>query len=681
MKRIIFSILFIALFFCSCNDEDNATVVTHPVTFNVVAENGLATKSGDVSRFILAIYDLEGKPQNVFEGTNQFEQSSGVFNVNLDASREYQCVFWADYGEVGASDNFYNTSDMKAVSMNKNGESAEAFSGVVVTSTTKNVYEITLKHSVARIDYIATDDVGADNTMTVSYSVGYTSLNALDGSVTEDPAGDERAFQLTEATGLLVSDYIFAPKGSALMDITMKMANAQPNEVKNVPHQVNYKTNIRGDYMTGVAFFEVTADDQWWDIYVGETKKTTYFPTSGWRVDPGNDYQDPNSQFNVYRMLETPNLVAFWEPEFGDDPENCSDPAYRFPLRDLMEQGEKMFRFFRDDLKFAQLGNSVSDDYRMVLYFFYSDEGTVYGGSADGKVGAMWITPNRVKNAPYGAIAHEMGHAFQEIVKFDMGRNFPGGSIFEMTSQYMLWQYYSNWIVFENYHLVDFMKKNHNAFLHETNMYHSPFVLEYWASLHGNDVIGKLWRSVEGTNDILMTYKLYAGLEQAEFNDELHQGYMRFMTWDMDRIREVSAPYINQHVTKLEAVEDDWYRIAKENCPQDYGYNGIALAVPDAGTEILVDFKGIAGADGYNSYNLDKAGWRYGVMALTDTGKRVYSRTYSEAEGQVAFTVPEGTVNLWLVVMGAPTEHAKLNSNRLNEWPYQIKLTGTTLAD
>jgi len=666
---------------CSCTDDNNTTVATQPVTFNVAAENVLTTKSENISRFVMAIYDIDGKPQYVFEGTNQFEQSNGLFNVNLDATKEYQCVFWADYGEVGGTNNFYNTSDMTAVSFNQNAEKTEAFSGVVVTSTTKNAYEIILKHSVARIDYIATDDVGADNTLNVSYSANYTSLNALDGTVTLGQGADERSFLLAETTGKLVSDYIFAPKESALMNITIKMANAQPNDVMNVPHQVNYKTNIRGDYMTGVAFFDVTADDQWWDTYIGETKKTTYFPQSAWRVDADNDYQDPNSQFSVSRMLETPNLVAFWEPQFGDDPENCSDPKYRFPLRDLMEQGEKMFRFFRDDLKFAQLGNSTSDDYRIILYFFYSDEGTVYGGSADNKVGAMWITPNRVQSAPYGALAHEMGHAFQEIVKFDMGRNFPSGSIFEMTSQYMLWQYYSNWIVFENYHLVDFMKKNHNAFLHETNMYHSPFVLEYWASLHGNDVIGNLWRSVQGTNDILMTYKLYAGLTQEEFNDELHQGYMRFMTWDMNRIREVSAPYINQHVTKLNAIEDGWYRIAKENCPQDYGYNGIALDVPDAGTEILIDFKGIAGADGYNSYNLDKAGWRYGVMALTSTGERIYSNTYSDAEGQVAFTVPNGTTNLWLVVMGAPTEHAKLNSNRLNEWPYQIKLENTALIN
>lgn len=415
----------------------------------------------------------------------------------------------------------------------------------------------------------------------------------------------------------------------------------------------------------------------------GETSlKETYFPKESWRVEEGNDYQDPNSQFNVHRMLETDNLVAFWEAGFGDDPETCDDPAYRFPLRDIMQEADKMFVFFRDELKFAEKGSSITDKYRMILYFYYSDEGTVYGGSADdNKVGVMWINPGRVKKAPYGAIAHEMGHAFQSIVKFDKGGTFSGGSIYEMTSQYMLWQYYPEWITFENYHLVDFMKKYHHALLHPTNMYHAPFVLEYWASMHGNDFIGHLWRNVAEGEDPVMTYQRVAGMTQEAFNEKLAGGYLRFMTWDMDRIRKVSEPYINQHLTAFDRLEDGWYRVAKKNCPQNYGYNGIQLNVPAAGTTVNLRFKGVAGAEGYDSYRTDKAGWRYGFVAHRSDGERVYSEIFSNPDGTASFKVPDNTRSLWLVVMGAPSEHKILDTKEIEEWPYQIKLENTTLTN
>jgi len=403
-------------------------------------------------------------------------------------------------------------------------------------------------------------------------------------------------------------------------------------------------------------------------------RKETYFPAKVWKIADDNDYSDTASQFCSSRMKESPNIVALWEKQFGADPETCDSIKYRFPLNDLLWEADKMFCFYRDTLKFVDKGSSVTDKYRMMMYFFYSDEGTVYGGSAESdKIGVVWITPNRVKKPPYGAIAHELGHAFQSIVKYDHGRNFPGGSIYEMTSQYMLWQYYPEWISFENYHLVDFLKQTHLAFLHQSNMYHSPFVLEYWASLHGRDFIGKMWKNVNEGEDPVMTYKRLAHKNQKQFCDELAMGYLKFMTWDIDRVREVSKAYINMHSTKMEKTGDGWLRIAKANCPQDYGYNGIKLNVPDAGTKIKVQFKGIAGAE-----QVANAGWRCGFVALKGNGERVYSNIFSE-KGKITFTVPQNTVNLWLVVMGAPKEHHTLKKD--NEYPYQIKVTGADVVE
>jgi hypothetical protein len=186
----------------------------------------------------------------------------------------------------------------------------------------------------------------------------------------------------------------------------------------------------------------------------------------------------------------------------------------------------------------------------------------------------------------------------------------------------------------------------------------------------------------------------------------------------MPRIEKVAARYANQHITSLTKAPEGWYQIAATNCPQNYGYNAIKLNVPAAGTKVSLDFKGIVGAEGFNSVQPEKAGWRYGFLASRGDGSRVYSDTFSKSPGTAEFTVPANTKFLWLVVSGAPTEHwihvaargggrgrgrgaantnattnatttattnatatASVNANANEQWPYSFKLTGTAPDD
>jgi hypothetical protein len=65
----------------------------------------------------------------------------------------------------------------------------------------------------------------------------------------------------------------------------------------------------------------------------------------------------------------------------------------------------------------------------------------------------------------------------------------------------------------------------------------------------------------------------------------------------------------------------------------------------------------MVGAEGYHNVQPEKAGWRYGFLASREDGSRVYGGTFSKSPGSAEFTVPANTKFLWLVVMGAPTEH------------------------
>lgn len=410
-----------------------------------------------------------------------------------------------------------------------------------------------------------------------------------------------------------------------------------------------------------------------------EVQKQVYLPEKIWNVPDGNDYDNENSEYSHKRKLESKNIVIFWSKEFGTDPMTNPDVAKRFDVNEAIKELERFYEYYRDELKLVEKGSSLTDKYKMVLFVFGGNDQTAYGGGAE-DIGILWTPAVRMSRSPYGALAHELGHSFQYIAGRDSGKTFRS-SIMEMSAQYMLWHTYPEWMTFENYHLVSFMDKTHFAFLHQTNMYHSPYVIEYWSHKHGLDFFGKLMRSPEQGEDPVMTYKRITSVTQEVFNDEIFDAATKFITWDMERIRKVAAPYANQHKSKLESDGNGWYKIAFEKCIQYYGYNGIKLKVPAGGTSVTLDFEGIAGAEGYRTLKTEQAGWRYGFVAYKKDGTRVYGNMNKDKKGTTSFTVPTDTEYLWLVVSGAPTEHAAVsgNDNSNPQLPYRIKLTGTTL--
>ncbi|MBN2511668.1 MAG: hypothetical protein JXB18_01905 [Sedimentisphaerales bacterium] len=414
--------------------------------------------------------------------------------------------------------------------------------------------------------------------------------------------------------------------------------------------------------------------------------KELYLPKKIDRVPDNNDYTSNDSEYSFKRMVQGDNIAIFWSREYGDDPMSNPNAKKRFHPAQSLAECERFYEHYVNELKMVLKGQSLTDRYKMLVIVFGGDGGTAYGGGSDDKIGVLWTPAVRINKKPYGALAHEMAHCFQYISRIDSGHG-PGGAIMEMSAQYMLWQVYPEWMTFEHYHLVDFLKQTHYAFLHPINMYHSPYVLEYWSNKHGKEFFGILSRSTEPGEDPVMTYKRLNGLGQDQFNDEMFDACRRFITWDMKRIAAVAKPYANQHSCTLQDIGDGWYRIAPAKCPQNYGYNGIKLTVPAAGTTVGLTFKGIAGAEGYPAVKTDKAGWRYGFVASLKDGSRVYGQTYKDSEGSASFQVPEKTDYLWLVVMGAPTEHwpiagrrrARTENTAEEQWPYQIQLAGTGL--
>lgn len=418
-----------------------------------------------------------------------------------------------------------------------------------------------------------------------------------------------------------------------------------------------------------------------------------FIPDTVFMVPEHNDYKCDTSEFCFARMKQTDNIALFWAREYGDDPMANPDTNKRFNPDLLLAESERIFNYYLSELKFMKQGHSVSDKSKQLIYIFGGKEGTAFGGGEGQKVGIFWAPAIRMRKAPFGALAHEMGHSFQYLLDIDksnsgdttLQQGVGNYSFVEMTSQFLLWQVYPEWMTFENYHLVDYLKQTHLAFLHERNMYHSAYPLEYWADKHGKTIIGRIWQESKKGEDPVLTYQRLTGINQAAFNDEMFDAARRFITWDLKRIEKVAQPYANQHSCKMLPPAEGWYRIDPSRCPENYGYNGIKLRVPAAGTKIKLWFKGLAGAEGYRAVDIENAGWRYGFLAVKRNGERVYSKPFAQPEGEVSFKVPAQTEFLWLVVSGAPIKHSphQVDGNPENDeqWPYQIKLEGTEPDD
>ena len=420
------------------------------------------------------------------------------------------------------------------------------------------------------------------------------------------------------------------------------------------------------------------------DACVNFKGKEIYIPTDL----QGMDLQDTASLWSFHRMCCTDNLAIFWQKGFGSDlsnPPRLEGHDMHVDLNNLSEKLEHFYTFFRDTLQFSKPGSNC-DRYRMMVMLNYSLEGTAYGGDYDGVIGGLWVAPNRIQDEKLNCMAHELGHSFQAQITCDgQGEAWGGSGFFEMASQWMLWQVNPDWQTDERYHWEAFTKLSHKAFLHLENIYHSPYVLEYWGVKHGRPFIAEMFRQGKRGEDPVITYKRMTGLSQSAFCDEMFDACRHFINWDFERVWKNSRPYANRYTCKLVGQPDGWYQVAAENCPENYGFNAIPLTVPGAGQEVKVEFEGIDKAvEEYNSVNPDKAGWRYGFVAVTADGKSVYGEMGTQKNGKVSFKTPSDKKlsHLWLVVMGAPAEHwmNPMPDGKVKDaqWPYRIKLGGTS---
>lgn len=392
----------------------------------------------------------------------------------------------------------------------------------------------------------------------------------------------------------------------------------------------------------------------------------------------GMDLDSPESEWSYQRMDTTENFVIFWQKGFGQDlscPPQLEGHDMSVDLDKLKEKLETFYAFYRDTLQFVKPG-SKSERYRMMAMINYSLEGTAYGGDYDGVIGALWLAPNRIKDMRLNCIAHELGHSFQSQITCDgEGIAWGGCGFYEMTSQYMLWQCNPLWMDDENYHWQEYCRQTHKAFLHMANIYHTCHIEEYWGMLHGKPFIAELFREGRRGEDPVMTYKRLNAMTQEAFCDEMFHASCMTVNLDYPRVWDVTRRHAMQIVSRMDTLDGAWLSPAKDNIPENYGYNVIRLPLPVASGRCCVSFEALDPIDVTPSQARAR-GFRYGFVAIDSEGHTHYGKTFSALKGKAAMTLPANTAHLFFVVMAAPTSHWRNPEGPQAapdaKWPYRM---------
>lgn len=361
---------------------------------------------------------------------------------------------------------------------------------------------------------------------------------------------------------------------------------------------------------------------------------------------------DSSSIWSYSRMDTTENLVIFWEKGFGNDlsnPDSLEGQPMDVDLPLLRQQLEHFYTFFRDTLQFT-MPDSRCHDTRMMVMLRYSLEGTAYGGSYDDSIGALWVTPQRLRDPRLNCIAHELGHSFQCQIGADRGGEWPVYGFYEMTSQWMLWQVNPDWLTDENYHYEAYRHLTHLAFLHTENIYHSPYVLQYWSEKHGRDIIGRLFKEGRKDEDPVQAYQRLTGITHEQFCDEMIDAATHIVGLDFQHAFAETRKYAYQMGDTVAPLTRGEVREAGQTL-EAFGFDVFPLNITDT-DPVEIELEGLT--------TDNDAAWRYGFVQAPD-GRR------------------------WLVVMATPKvwhplpvpfdeEGNPLPTDPLPVYPYRLKI-------
>lgn len=417
-------------------------------------------------------------------------------------------------------------------------------------------------------------------------------------------------------------------------------------------------------------------------------QKEVYIPDE-WEDDPA--LQD----WSWDRSHQSENFVVFWGPALGSDPRDASNPDLRFRPEAVTDTLEKSYDRFVDDIGFVSDGPSTKlGTYKIVVVMNNTwgaegPTGWAYGGSYSETIGAMWVHPNATQDG--AVLSHEFAHALQSMNWIQENTN--GGGFVNYEPAGFFWEAHANFLRAQQY--PDLATEGMPRWW-ATDMYHWSSTRHHYQAyrllLHmqrrdGLEMVNRLWHDSEAEEHPLMTYRRLKGWGQSQLNDFVYDYAKRDVTYDYpvrnigrklrneeDRYRREDPHLLWRRHTMLEHVGniDGRYRVPTHAAPQDYGFNVIPLHPVEKDRPVRVKFKG------HTEVNAT-AGWRYGFVTENSTGRvESYGPMHAAESGVLSYTMTESDQRLYLVVVGAPTEHTSYEWEpgwpKIKRYPYEINV-------
>lgn len=440
------------------------------------------------------------------------------------------------------------------------------------------------------------------------------------------------------------------------------------------------------------------------------------------------NYESEASQWCFKRSMESEHFICFWENGLTLSGNSITYDGYTVNVKTLLDNAEKIFDVYVNKLGFLEPGKSITDDTKIHMYIVKKSwDGSDWRADGSGQAGTasyysvttkksksmnvalFHCTPRAATGRNGHTPAHEIGHSFQYLTGADS--NFSHGMSYGLGqgADNEWWEDCANWQAYKVYpemqysdgeYYEQYLTKHHLNIYHEDIRYTSCFYQDYWCQKYGMDAIGRIWRSANASirEDPSQVFMRIFNMNVEQYGDFMYETFAHLTSMDIEGIHPNSQQKIGREPQRfIEPAEDlrasyldndaSYWIVDPAYCPQNYGYNANPLKVPAAGTVVKAHFRGLPGCKGYNSVKTDCAGWRYGIVAYTKDGKRVYSDMGKEKEGDVSLTVPENCTNLWMVVMGAPTQYwshswtsgvdSSVFPDNNEQWPYAVKFEGT----
>ena len=157
----------------------------------------------------------------------------------------------------------------------------------------------------------------------------------------------------------------------------------------------------------------------------------------------------------------------------------------------------------------------------------------------------------------------EAPHDFTRAFRYGFGGN--GGNGF--------WEQTAQWQAYESYPMEAFVSHNFNVYMDNHNRHiclMNGNVMQAISSI----IIGYInmekislpkYREAVSPEDPIEAYQRINQLSMDELNAEFYEAATRFVTWDLDDIRDIGKNFIGRHAYKFYTNEDGKYQVSYKN--------------------------------------------------------------------------------------------------------------------